>query len=275
MYEQIGKIVIINVKGKPKIKELKELKALAKKLLSEHRHIEAIFLKQEKVKGRLRKASYKLLAGKPVYETLYRENGCTFKLNIKDVYFSSRLASNRLWLAQKIVELVKQKKKQRPKILVQFAGIGVYGIVIARQLAQAGFDFDMVMIELNRKAVKYMKENILLNHFPNIECIQGDVKKILPKLNKLSKLGIDKFDFIVMPRPKLDYDFFKEAFINAKKGSIVFYFDFVDEDEIAREKEKLEEKARKLGKKIKFLELKKAGQIGTRRWRIAAVFEVC
>lgn len=269
MYEQIGKIVIINVKGKPKIKELKELKALAKKLLSEHRHIEAIFLKQEKVKGRLRKAGYKLLAGKPIYETLYRENGCTFKLNIKDVYFSSRLASNRLWLAQKIVELVKQKKKQRPKILVQFAGIGVYGIVTARQLAQAGFDFDMVMIELNKKAVKYMKENILLNHFPNIKCIQGDVKKV----SELEKLG--KFDFIVMPRPKLDYDFFKEAFVNAKKGSIVFYFDFVDEDEIAREKGRLEEKARRLGKKIKFLELKKAGQIGTRRWRIAAVFEVC
>jgi len=261
--EKIGKIAIINVKDLKKSK-IRELKKEAKKLLV--KPIETVLLKREKVKGRLRKTSYVVLAGKKQFETFYKENKCVFKLNVKEVYFSSKLASNRLFVAEKIFEFVKKNKIKKPKILVMFCGIGVYGIVIARMLRDNGFEFAMDMIEINRKAVKYAKENVLLNKLSNINVIQGDVRKILSKL--------DKYDFIIMPRPKLNYDFFKEAFINAKKGSIVFYFDFVDENEIEREKQKIEEKARRLGKKIRVLEIKKAGQIGVRKYRVVVVFEV-
>lgn len=263
MYEQIGKIAIINVKGE---KNKKEIKKLAREILKKNKNIKTVLLKEEKVKGKLRKAGYKFIAGEKNFETLYRENDCIFKLNIKEVYFSSRLANNRLWVAKKIIEFAKRKNLKKVKILVQFAGIGVYGIVIAKKLKQEKINFNVIMIELNKKAVKYAKENIKMNKLENIQILQGDVKKILSKLNK--------FDFIIMPRPQIKYDFFKEAFINAKKGSIVFYFDFVNEGEIANEKQKLEEKAKELGKKIKFIEIKKAGQIGVRKWRIVSVFEV-
>lgn len=262
MYEQIGNIAIIDIKKAEKL-NLKRLKNLAKKILS--KHIKTVILKQKKIKGRFRKANYKFLAGEKCFETFHKENGCIFKLNIKDVYFSSRLASNRLWLAKKILDLTKKKKRKKIKILVGFAGVGAYGIVIARELKLAGIDFEMVMVEINRKAVKYMKENILLNKL-NIKIIQGDVREVFPKLNK--------FDFIIMPRPQLAYDFFNECFINAKKDSIVFYFDFLLEQEIEKRRQELESKAKVLGKKIKILEIKKAGEIGVRKWRVVVVFEI-
>jgi len=265
MYEQVGHIAIINVKGKITREKLKELKEKARELLK-LKPIETVLLKQEKVKGRLRKASYRLLAGKRHFEALHKENNCVFKLNPLEVYFSSRLAANRLWLAQKILDFIKAKKIKKARILVGFCGVGVYGIVIAKILQRSKVPYSMTMVELNRKAVKYAKENVKLNKLNNIEVLQGDVKRILPKLSK--------FDFIIWPRPQLAYDFFKECFINTKKGSIIFYFDFIDENELKHEAKKLEEKARQLGKRIKVLEIKKAGQIAPRRWRIVGVFGV-
>ncbi|MEM1577799.1 MAG: methyltransferase [Candidatus Pacearchaeota archaeon] len=262
MYEQIGNIALLNVKGK----NIKEIKKIAKEILKKNKNIKTVLIKEEKFKGRLRKAKYKVIEGEKNFETLYRENGCTFKLNLKDVYFSSRLATNRLWVAKKIFDLIKIKKIKNPKILVCFSGIGIYGIVIAKFLKQNNIDYKITMVEINKKANKYALENISLNKLENIKVLQGDVKKILPQL--------EKFNFIIMPRPKIGYDFFKEAFINARKGSIIFYFDFINEEEINNEKIKLEEKSKKLNKKIKILEIKKAGQIGVRKWRIVTVFEV-
>lgn len=285
MYEQVGHIAIMNVKGKITRQKLIELKKKAKKLLN-FKNIRTVLLKQERVKGRLRKARYKFLDGEKVFDTLHKENNCIFKLNIKDVYFSSRLANNRLWLAKKILDFVKAKKikKQRknkektkifPKILVAFCGIGAYGIVIAKTLQKEKIPYEMKMVELNKKAVKYASENIMLNKLMvnkssnkvKVEVLQGDVKKILPKLGK--------FDFIVMPRPQLAYDFFKECFVNAKKESIIFYFDFVDEKDIIKEGEKLKKKAAQIKKKIEVLETKKAGQISPHKFRVCCSFKVC
>jgi tRNA G37 N-methylase Trm5 len=266
--EQIGRIAIMNVKDL-KNKKIKELKKEAEKILK--KPIETVLLKKEKVKGRLRKASYRLLAGKRQFETLHRENKCIFKLNVKDVYFSSRLSNNRLWTAKKILEIVRKKKLKRPSILVMFSGIGVYGIVIARLLKDSGIDYSMTMIEINRKAVKYAKENVKINRLDGIEILQGDVRKVLPRLAKFDKA---KYDFVVMPRPKLKYDFFREAFINAKRKSIVFYFDFVKESELAEEEKRIIDKAKQLGKKIRVLEIKKAGEIGVRKYRVVVVFEI-
>jgi tRNA G37 N-methylase Trm5 len=265
MYEQIGKIAIISARGKT----LKELKKKARELLK-IKSIETVLLR-EKVKGRLRKARYRLLAGKRQFETLHRENKCMFKLDVRETYFSSRLGNNRLWTAKKILEIAKKKKLKRPSILVMFSGIGVYGIVIARLLKDNGIDYSITAVEINRKAVKYAKENVKLNRLDGIEILQGDVRKVL---QRLAKLGKAKYDFIVMPRPRLKYDFFREAFINAKRKSVVFYFDFVKESELAEEEKRIVDKAKQLGKRIRILEIKKAGEIGVRQYRVVVVFEI-
>ncbi len=268
MYDQIGKIAILNVKGKVKKEDLKRIKEIGRKILKESKHLETVLLKKEKVKGRLRKAKYEHLCGKKSFETLYKENNCLFKLNLEKVYFNPRLATNRLFVAQDILTLIKSKKIKNPKILVAFCGVGVYGIVTGKILKKEGLNYKKItMIELNRKAIKYAKENILLNKLENFEIIQGDVKKILPQLK-------EKFEIILAPRPKLKDDFLKEIFLVSKKGTFVYYFDFIKKEEFKNLKEIFKEKLKKFKKRIKIFKIKKAGEISPSKLRVLIIFKL-
>ncbi len=268
MFDQIGKIAILNVKGEIKREDLKKFKEIGKKILEENRHLETVLLKKEKIKGRLRKAKYQLLAGKRVYETLHKENNCLFKLDVRKVYFNPRLASNRLYIAQKIAHLIKTKKIKNPKILVAFAGIGVYGIVIGKFLKKEKLSYQKItLVEINREAIKFAKQNVALNKLENFEIFQGDVKKILPNLK-------EKFEIIIAPRPKLKEDFLKELALVAKKGSLIYYFDFVKREDFENLKEIFKEKLKRLKKKIKIIEIKKAGKISPSKLRVMIVFKL-
>ncbi|MCD6085904.1 methyltransferase domain-containing protein [bacterium] len=268
MYDQIGKIAVLNVKGEIKKENLKKIKEIGKKILKENKHLETILLKKEKIKGRLRKAKYKHLCGKKNFETLYKENNCLFKLNLEKVYFNPRLATNRLFVAQDILTLIKSKKIRSPKILVAFCGVGVYGVVIGKILKKEGLNYKKItMVELNREAIKYAKENVLLNKLENFEIIQGDVKKILPRLK-------EKFEIILAPRPKLKNDFLKEIFLVSKRGSFIYYFDFVKKEEIGNLKEIFKEKLKNFKKRIKIFKIKKAGEISPSKLRVLIIFKL-
>ena len=268
MYDQIGKIAILNVKGEIKKKDLEKFREIGKKILKENKHLETVLLKKEKIKGRLRKAKYEFLCGKKNFETLHKENNCLFKLNLEKVYFNPRLATNRLFVAQDILTLIKSKKIKNPKILVAFCGVGVYGIVTGKILKKEGLNYKKItMIELNREAIKYAKENILLNKLENFEIIQGDVKKILPQLK-------EKFEIILAPRPKLKNDFLKEIFLVSKKGTFIYYFDFIRKEEFKNLKEIFKEKLKNFKKRIRILKIKKAGEISPTKLRVLIVFKL-
>ena len=67
-------------------------------------------------------------------------------------------------------------------------------------------------------------------------------------------------------------DNLKDSFLDvslplAKKGSMVHYYGFYHEDETSEMKSMIESEAKKLKKKIKILNVKKAGDIGLRKYR--------
>ncbi len=271
MFDQIGTIAILNPKKASdlKTKNLKQIKNLAQKILAQNKHLKTVLLKKEKIKGRFRKASYLFLAGKKTFETLYKEHQAIFKLNIKKVYFNPRLSSNRKWVAEKIISLIEQKKvKKNPKILVAFSGIGIYGIIIAKFLIKKRLNYQkIVLIEINKSANFYAYQNIKLNKLEKFKIIEGDVKNILPKLK-------EKFDLILACRPNLKYDFLKEILSPAQKGTFIFYFDFLKEESLNQIEVQLKTKAEKFKKKIKILEIKKAGEIGPKNLRIVILFQI-
>lgn len=241
-YDVIGSIAIFK-KGMGSKKE-------ASRILKNNKNIKTFLQKSEKVKGRLRTIKTRWIAGEKTLETVYRENGCSFKLNIETCYFSPRLSEER----KEIASIMK-----KGKALVMFAGVGPFSIVIAKKNPRLG----IVSVELGRECCKYAEENVKINKTANVKIIQGDVKKIVPKLK-------EKFDWIVMPRPQLKDSFLKEAFSVSKKGSRIFYYDFYEEDEKDEMIEKIKKEAEKYKKKIKILKVKKAGDIGNRffRWRV-------
>lgn len=253
-YDVIGNIAILKFKDESK----KQKKKLALNLLKNQKNIKTVLEKIEKIKGRLRTYKTRYLAGIKTKETIHKESGCRFKLDVEKCYFSPRLSNERLEIASKI--------NKKDNVLVLFAGVAPFSIVIAKISGAK-----VISVELNRKASKYAEENVRLNKLVGkVEIIQGDVKKIVRKggLVVKGKLIPLQFDVIVMPRPQLKDSFLKEAFLVSKKGTRIFYYDFGTE--IGKILESVYKESKKAGKKIKIEKVKKAGEIAPYkyRWRI-------
>jgi len=252
-YDLLGNVALVKFSDKFKLKDKKKF---AEKILSEQKSIRTILEKKEKIKGRLRKLSTNFIAGENTKEILYHENGCTFRFNIDETYFSPRLSNERKELASKI--------KKNDLVLVMFAGVAPFSIVIAKH-SKAKKVFSN---ELNRAANKYAEMNIKLNKLQDkIELVNGDIKKIAPKIGK-------KFDVIVMPRPQLKDSFLNEAFLLSKKGTKVYYYDFCKIEEIDSIVEKVKKEAANAKKKIKIFNVKRAGEIAPYKIRLRIDFEV-
>lgn len=233
----------------------------AYEILKQNKNIKTIVEKIERVKGRLRTLKTRHLAGEKTKEALHKENGCVFRLNIDTCYFSPRLSSERQRVAEKIKKITRIREKE---VLVMFAGVAPFPVVIAK----IAHPKNIVAIELGRECCRYAAVNVKLNKLKNIEIMQGDVKRIIPKLKR------KKFEIIVMPRPQLKDSFLKEAFSVAKKGAIIFYYDFCKEEELAKILEKIKVEAKKAKKKIKIFEIKKAGDIAPYKYRYCVELKV-
>ncbi|MEM4230588.1 MAG: methyltransferase domain-containing protein [Candidatus Pacearchaeota archaeon] len=245
-FDIIGSIAIVKF---PDGTNQKEKKDTAKKILKDIKHVKTVVEKTERIKGRLRTMKTKFLAGVKTKETIHKENKCFFKINIDKCYFSSRQANERLEIAHEV--------KQNDKVLVMFSGVAPYSIVIAK-IAKPK---KVTSIELGRECCKFAKENVKLNKLDNVEIVQGDVKRIIPKLAR-KKI---KFDKIVMPRPQLKDSFLHEAFLVSKKGTIIYYYDY--SQDVLELIEKIEKQTKKDKKKIRVIKVKKAGEVAPYRYR--------
>jgi tRNA (guanine37-N1)-methyltransferase len=241
-YDIVGDIAIVKFdkeKKKDKVKFAREL--------LERPNVKVVLEKADRIKGRLRTAKMDYIAGEKRKDTLYKENGCSFRLNVETCYFSSRLSEERKLIAAKI--------DKTDRVLVMFAGVAPFSIIIAKFSKCK----EVVSVEISRECSKYAEQNVRINKLGNVRVIQGDVKK------KLAGLG--KFTKIVMARPNLKETFLKYALDVSKKGTIVYYYGFshIDhKDEMVKE---LKKEAEKLGRKIVIKEVVRAGDIAPYKFR--------
>lgn len=254
-FDVLGNIAIVKF---PDSVNLKDKKQFANKILSDNKSIKTVLEKKGKVKGRLRKITTNYIAGEKTKEVLYKENGCVFRFNMDTTYFSPRLSNERKEISDKINKF--------DKVLVMFAGVSPFPIVIARN-SQA----KVLSNEINREANKYAKLNIELNNLKNrVELVSGDIKKVAKNLKNSKK----SFDVIVMPRPRLKDSFLKEAFMLSKKATRIYYYDFCKSDETGKIADKIKKEAKKYKKKIKILNIKPAGEIAPYKIRVRVDFEI-
>lgn len=252
-FNVLGSIAIVNF---PFEMKLKDKKKFAKSLIKKYPNIKTVLEKSGKFKGRLRKMQTRHLAGEKNKEVLYKENNCIFRFNIDTTYFSPRLSNERKDISSKI--------KKDDEVLVMFAGVAPFSIIIAKNSKAK----KVYSNEINREANKYAKLNIELNKLKNkIELLPGDIKKVANKLNK-------KFDVIVMPRPQLRDSFLEQAFKSSKKGTRIFYYDFCKIEDSEKIVDKIKQEAKKYKKKIKILKRHKAGEIAPYKIRFRVDFKV-
>lgn len=249
-YDVIGNIAIIKFDEE---KKEEEKKRFAETILERHKNITTVLEKVRKVSGRLRTIKTKNLAGKRTKEAEYRENGCLFKFNVEKCYFSPRLSEERKRLANEC--------KPKEKVLVMFGGVAPYATIIAKNHKEIK---KVVSVELGKECNKYAKINVKNNKVEGrVEIIQGDVKKVMPKMAKKKEF----FNRIIMARPNLEESFIKYALMVAKKGTIIHYHGFCHEEEKEKMVEKLMKEITSEGRKAEVLNVMKVGDIAPRKFR--------
>jgi len=260
-FDIIGDVAVIEIP--PELESKKSI--IAKALQRSQPHVRAVARKLSGREGEFRLRELELLVGKTT-ETVHRECGCDYKMDVAKVYFSPREATER----QRIAEQVEPKET----VMVFFAGVGPYAVMIAkkqmmegrRQKSLSGKGVAKVLaIEVNPDAVRYMKENVRMNK------VQGKVEPILGDVKTLARRFYGKCDRVVMPLPKEGYKFLGEAFSCLKKkgGTIHFYY-YSHEDDLYSDAEALVKKAaKKAGRSIRIIQRRKVLPYGPR------VFKVC
>jgi len=217
-FEIIGDVVIIDIPDE--VLHLKDL--IVDAILKKHKHVKTIMRKVGEVDGVYRIAKYEVIYGGKT-ETIAKEHGCRFLLDPTKVYYSIKLSGER----ERITRLVRPGER----ILVMFAGVGPFAIVIAKHAKPK----EVVGVELNPTAVEYFRKNVELNKVENVKVYGGDVRKIVPELE-------GEFDRILMPSPHNVESFVDVAAVKAKKGGYIHYYTFAgveEEEELPRKVEGL------------------------------------
>lgn len=247
-FDIIGDIVIIELP-----EELIPYgKNIGEAILKVHKHIKAVFMKGSKISGAYRVRELIHLAGEKRTETIHKENGIRLKLDVSKVYFSPRLATERMRIFK--------KAKKGEIVFDMFAGIGPYAILLAKK-AKLVFACD-----INPWAIKYLEENKNLNKVSNVIPILGDVRKVAGQI---------KADRVIMNLPKFAHEFLKEAILSVKSDGIIHYYGFSHEDNLFGEhEEKIKIIAEKLGRRVEFLERRVVRPYAPYQYNIAIDFKV-
>ena len=234
-FDVIGSILIFI--DFPKQLKKKE-KLIGQTILDNLPHIKTVLKKTKKYSGRYRTPKYKVISGIKTKETTHKENNVYVKLNVEKVYYSPRTSTERARIASLI--------KKNESVLVMFSGSAVFPLVISRNSSPS----EVYGIEINPTAHKYAMENI--KKFDNVKLFKGNVKKVMPKLNK-------KFDRILMPLPVGAEKYLSLALEYIKpKGTIHFYY-FSHERDLDKAKEIIKTTCKK---SYRINKIVKCGQFG-------------
>ena len=107
----------------------------------------AVFRKKSEIKGIIRTRELEHIAGEVVSETIHHEFGCKLMLDVKKVYFSPRLATERKRVADNV--------KDNEIIVDMFAGFGPFPILITKDHDVQIYAIDIESRGLQVHAEKY------------------------------------------------------------------------------------------------------------------------
>lgn len=255
-FNVLGNVALVNFSDDCLLREKKEF---AKEILKKNKSVRTVLEKSKNFSGELRLQKTKHILGEKTKEVLYKENGCVFRFNVDEVYFSSRLANER----KEVCNFVKPKDE----VLAMFAGISPFPIVIAKNTKVK----KIYSNELNERANFYAKENIRKNKVgERVELVPGDVKKICDDFSR----GGKKFDLILMTRPNLEETFLEDAFKVCKHGTRIYYHAFCNVEEEEEQIEMIKNWVKKNGFNFKLLNTKEIGDLGPGKVRFRIYFEV-
>lgn len=201
-FDIMGDVVILEIP-----EELEDEKFLIADAALKFTRRKAIYRKDSAVKGVIRTRKLEHLAGEDQPETIHTEFGSRFLLDVRKVYFSPRLATER----ERIVEQVEDDEL----IVDLFAGVGPFAVSIARRRK-----VEIYAVDINPDAVYYMEQNIELNK------LQGEIHPILSDAQEFLESHDIKADRIIMNLPGTACKYLEPAICSLKSGGVLHYYEF-------------------------------------------------
>lgn len=196
-YQKVGDVVI--VKKELNKNEINEIINKTK--------CKTIVLYTTQITGEFRTPHVKILYGRET-ETIHKEYGCLFKLDVSKIMWSQGNIRERIRMAH--------ISNENETVIDMFAGIGYFTIPLAKyskpKLVYA--------IEKNPIAYHYLCENIKLNKLNNIIPILSDNRKVKLK---------DVADRVIMGYVHKTHKFLEKAFEFLKNRGYIHYHETVAE----------------------------------------------
>jgi tRNA (guanine37-N1)-methyltransferase len=200
-YERIGDIILLN-EPNPHNAASATIALMASDVPSK-----TIMNKASEIQGDTRIRKWDILFGTST-ETLHREHGSDFFVDMSKVYFSPRLATERKRIVDQVVS--------GEKVFDMFSGIGPFSIPIANKGAE------VIATDINQDAIDYLLKNIDRNNVgDNLNAISGDVRE-------LSNDYLNWADRIIMNLPHSANNFLDVAFGIASDRCVIHYYDISD-----------------------------------------------
>ena len=207
-FDQIGNIIIVRIPDSL----LSKKKLIGETLLEQVKSAESVFYQSSSVEGEFRTRDLEILAGNDKTETEYKETGCRFIVDVKKVFFSPRLSSERA----RIAELVNDNEV----VVNMFGGIGMFSIIAAKKKKCTVYNID-----INPTAAKLCEKNIALNKLVgNVITIHGDAVEVIK--NQLE----NKSDRTLMLLPEKSDEFLNSAVLTTKNNGVIHYYSHIHAD---------------------------------------------
>ncbi|MCL7417481.1 MAG: class I SAM-dependent methyltransferase family protein [Halalkalicoccus sp.] len=203
-YERLGDIVILDEDDRERAARI------ARAVVESDLPVGTVLNKASKVKGETRVRDWTVLEGEGT-ETVHREYGFEYALDLAAVYFSPRLATERHRVTQQVGE--------DERVFDMFAGVGPFVVPAAARGAET------VGVDINERAVEYLRENAGRNGVADrVTAIHGDVRDVVPDYDGWA-------DRLVMNLPHSADTFLATAVSLANEECVLHYYDIAhDED---------------------------------------------
>jgi len=257
-YDIVGDIAIIRVP-----EPLKQHNTfIAEAIMQINKSVKTVLYQVTPVSDNLRLRKLEWIAGERKTETLHREYGCLFKVDLAKCYFSPRLSFERMRIARLV---------QTCEVVINmFAGVGCYSIIIAKHSEAE----KVYSIDINPVAVKYIEENAKLNKIEDrVVPVKGDAKVVIEE--KFQNTA----DRVLMPLPEKAYEYLDYAVFALKPtGGYIHYYDFEhateNENPMEKVKAKLSEKLERLGLDFEISFSRIVRTTGSRWYQVVVDLEV-
>ena len=202
-YERVGDVVVLD-EADPE-----RARAAAAAVMDSDVPAKTVVNRASKVEGEFRVREFDVLAGDGT-ETVHREYGHEFRLDLAEVYFSPRLATER----RRVVEQVREGEH----VVDMFAGVGPFAVPMAARGAT------VLAVDKNPVAVRYCRENARRNGVDDrVEAVEADVRDVARE-----RPGVA--DRLVMNLPHSADEFLDAAVALAGDDCVVHLYDIQHED---------------------------------------------